>query len=301
MHLGNRAARGVAAGRAALVEPAVYGHGQGIDGLAGLGHGVDVAGHVIGREQLLRSRAEDLAPASGGLAARNGSADLVGQGVRVRAQIRRKRLRGRAVKQGVCLVGDLARRAEQTRLVFHLHGNHGLLPAVVVLQKTHKGGKGARVGLHRLASEIGQRGIGHLHRDRGGYLAAGLVLALFDLRPGEADQILLDPGGGVHAFGVFPASEPQKDDPHPACPGLVDQRLRHGKVEHALFWLDQLPACGQQQRVHAKPGCKVPDPLHIRRAGRVRVVDLACKQNKGPILDHQNRVAVLPCDMWDHG
>ena len=132
---------------------------------------------------------------------------------------------------------------------------------VVVLQKAHEGRKGSRIGLHRLLSQIGQRGIGDVVE----LFDTDEVLSLLHLGTAESLKVSLDPFRHVGGLGIFPGAKPEKGKFHVPMACLLNEPLNQCEVIVPFLWFDQFPGYRQKQAVHSQCLCLLPDPLHIRQ------------------------------------
>ena len=297
VHPGDRPSCGIASRRAALVQPAIDRHRQGINRFSCLGHCVDKTCHMIRGEDLFCRAAENLCPASILPPMHYRAPDLLRHRPGVAAHIGGKICRNLRGKKRICSIGDLPRCAEQAGLILHLHRSHRLPFSVVVPEEPHPCRESAGICLHRLLSQIGERGIRRLDRDRGRNLPPRLILPFFNLCAGKPHKICFDIGRCIHALRVLPAPEPEKHDMHVPFPCLINQGLRHREIKVPLLRLDHFPCDREQQRVHPELVGDSPDLLHVGRRRRIGIMHLARQEDKRLVPDHQNRLAVDLTDM----
>ena len=264
--LGLRAAGRIVAGVMVLRldDPGVHEGRQGILGLAGGGHLVEIGSIVPGHEDLVGAvtHAEDLFPGAGSLAAAllPGLPGLGQEAVLVGAEPL-DQLRGHGAGEGG--IGGravIAGIAVQTHLILHLDHDDGLLDGIDLLDVLHQFGIGLGVGGDRLLTEGGED---------------GELLAFLGQRQGETVIVLLDPDRVVGTHAVLPAAEPQDAELEVTGAGGLDHLIDHGEVELALDGLDLLPLDHGEDGVHPALFEVVPERLHISRAGGGGIAEFA--------------------------
>ena len=217
--------------------------------------------------------AEDLGPGACGLVA-IGIPERSQIGIEllaVRLKILRELFRDGEAKAWLAAVGVIARVAEDTDFVLHLHHQDGVVAAVCFFDVLHESGKGA--------------GIGFLAGGGEGSENFDLVAVLDDAR--ETPRILLDPDGRVAGHAVFPGGQPQEDDVLVLLARLGEKAIDEGEVECALGGLNQLPVQRGHDGVEVH-GCHPgPDGLHEFEAGGGGVADFAAEDEEGLTVDDE--------------
>ena len=296
-HPGDGAAARVLAGLA-LLQPAVGGHRDVVRLLTRRSNPVDIGRNVIRAEDLLRHGAEARLPRAGVRAFLHSGAHLVGHILRMGFQVLHQLRGGRPIKQPVCQVGVFPGGREHAGFVFHLHHQHGVFPAVDLPDMRHHRLESSGVGFARFFAEVRKRRVVH----RAQNLHSAAALSLLHFRPRETVQILFHPRRSIGALGVFPGAEPDELQLQAVLSGDVDDHIHRGKVKAALLGLDQLPAEGGDDAVHAELHGFPAARLHGFRCGRIRIVQLPRQHDEGMVVNHQNFCASLLFQIWTaHG
>ena len=114
----------------------------------------------------------------------------------------------------------VARIAQHTHFVLHLHRQHGVLLAVGFTDMAHQGAIGARVGVAACLAE------GAEQFD---------ALAALEANPRIALVVLLYPIGRVARKAVLPATEPQQHELEVVAPGFLKDAIHQRELESALL------------------------------------------------------------------
>ena len=189
----------------------------------------------------------------------------------VRLKILRELFRDRGSEGVVGGRGVIARVAEHTDFILHLHHQDGMIAAVCFFNVLQESGKSA--------------GIGFLTGGGEGSENFELVAVLDHAR--ETPRILLNPDGRVTGHAIFPRGQPQEDDVLMLLARLGEKAIDEGEVECALSGLNQLPVQRGHDGVEVH-GCHPgPDGLHEFQAGGGGVADFAAEDEEGLTVDDE--------------
>ena len=174
-----------------------------------------------------------------------------------------------AIKLRVCLRAAVSSRTEIANLVLDLHHQDSLLLAIYLAEMFHQRRKCPAVRAECLSSEGGED------------LKWRAILGLCAR---ETIGIGLDPDGRVFREGVFPASEPQRDQMKIELAGDIDPVIQNVEVEMTFSGFNLLPGNRHQDRiqVHAR---------HVRQNG-VRLRRCSCRGVTQFAPENEERFAV---------